>query len=313
MKYAAIAGLTLLAGQLATAQQAEPAPDWVKSPFGSEDRLGAVNYITPEKTLAASKLITTGKTYALGMITGRGTATTPPREFDVYITRGGDGSGAVATENEVTSNDDMLQTFVGIGSQIDGFGHMGIGFRHYNGVHVRDFVTQTGVTEFGTEKLPPIATRGILLDMTKVFGESTLPDGTAINRAEIDQALAAADLTLEQGDIVILHTGKMAATEGKPFAAPQPGLGVEGAQYLADAGVVAVGADNWALEVIPFENPRRPYEVHQTLLTVNGVYILENMVTAELAADNVTEFFFSLGVPRWEGTVQMVINPVAIK
>ena len=76
---------------------------------------------------------------------------------------------------------------------------------------------------------------------------------------------------------------------------------------------MAVGSDTWALEVIPFENPAHVYAVHQTLLAKNGVYILENMVTEELAADGVTEFFFTLGAPRLEGTVQAIINPVAIR
>jgi hypothetical protein len=37
------------------------------------------------------------------------------------------------------------------------------------------------------------------------------------------------------------------------------------------------------------------------------------MVTDELAADGVTAFFFTLGAPRLEGTVQAIINPVAIR
>jgi hypothetical protein len=48
-------------------------------------------------------------------------------------------------------------------------------------------------------------------------------------------------------------------------------------------------------------------------LAKNGVYILENMVTHELAADGASEFFFTLGAPRLEGTVQAMINPVAIR
>ena len=100
------------------------------------------------------------------------------------------------------------------------------------------------------------------------------------------------------------------ATELSPV---EPGLGVEGAQYLADLGVVAIGADTWALEVIPFEKEARPFDVHLTLLAKNGVYILENMVTTELAADGVTEFFFTLGAPRLEGAVQAIVNPVAIR
>ncbi len=295
-------------------ESAKPAePDWKASKFGEEDRLGAMNYLSPEKTAAAARLITTGKTYALGMVTGRGSPAYPPREYDVTILQLSDGSGTPLGENHATGNDDIVRTYVGIGSQIDGLGHMGIDHHYYNGVHVREFVKTDGLTQFGTEKLPPIATRGILLDMTRLMNENPVADGTPFNKKEIEQALAMADLTLEKGDIVLFHTGKMVATEGKPFSPLSPGLGVEGAQYLADQGVVAVGADSWALEVVPFEKETRPFDVHLTLLAKNGVYILENMVTHELAKDGVTEFFFSVGVPRMEGTVQAIINPVAIK
>ncbi|MFC6197631.1 cyclase family protein [Ponticaulis profundi] len=295
------------------AEATSEATDWTQSRWGEDDRLGAVNILTPEKTLAASKLITTGKTYALAQVTGRESAAYPPRSYDVVVLQPSDGSGAALGANKATGNDDIVRTYVGIGSQIDGLGHMGIDHRYYNGVHVSDFVTTAGLTQFGTQDIPPIATRGILLDMTKVFGESPLPDGTAFNRAEIDEALGAAGLTIEPGDVVIFHTGKMAASEGQPFNPAEPGLGVEGAEYLASLGVVAIGADSIALEVIPFEDETRPYEVHQTLLAKHGIYILENMVTDELASDGVTEFFFSLGVPRLQGTVQAMINPVAIR
>lgn len=287
--------------------------DWYPSPHGADDRLGAVNNLSQEKTAEAAKLITTGKTYSLGMVTGRDTPAYGPREYDVTVLQLSDGSGTPLGENLATGNDDVLDMSVGIGSQIDGLGHMGIEHLYYNGVHVSDFVTTDGLTQFGTQALPPIATRGILLDMTRQFGDP-VADGQAFNRAEIDAAAAQAGVTIESGDVVLFHTGKMKATEGQlEFSPGAAGPGVEGAQYLADLGVVAVGADTWALEVVPFEQEARPFDVHLTLLAKNGVYILENMVTDELAADGVTEFFFSLGIPKLEGTVQAIINPIAIK
>jgi kynurenine formamidase len=81
---------------------------------------------------------------------------------------------------------------------------------------------------------------------------------------------------------------------------------------LTGKGVVAIGADSWALEVIPFEGPS-VFEVHQILLPMNGTYILENMDTAQLAADKAYEFMFVLGHPRFKGGVQSMINPVAIR
>ena len=74
-----------------------------------------------------------------------------------------------------------------------------------------------------------------------------------------------------------------------------------------------MGADVWGLEVLPGETEGVLYPVHQLFLTKKGIYILENMDTAELAADGVTEFMFVLGQPKFVGAVQMVINPVAIR
>lgn len=307
-----LAAILLMAGS-AEAETEDKRPDWVKSEFGPDDRLGAMNYLSAEKTAKASKLITTGKTYALGMITGRNTPALAPREYRVMVLPGGDGSGSVGSANELTSNDDLVHTYQGVGSQIDGLGHIGLGHRYYNGVHVRDFVNATGLKQFGTENLMPVATRGILLDMTKQFGESPVKAGQTFNKAEIEKALADANLTLEKGDIVIFHTGSMNEVRNNGFSQMVPGVGVEGAEFLAQAGVVAIGADTFCIEAIPFEDRSRPYDVHQTLLTKYGVYILENMVTEEMAADGVTEFFFTLGVPRLEGTVQAIINPVAIR
>ena len=61
--------------------------------------------------------------------------------------------------------------------------------------------------------------------------------------------------------------------------------------------MAAVGADTWGLEVIPFEKNQGVFEVHQILLPMNGIYILENMNTEEMVKDKAWEFLFTLG-PR---------------
>lgn len=310
----ALTATTLLTGAPALAQDEDAAADWYPSEYGADDRLGAVANLSPEKTASAAELITTGKTYGLAQVTSRETPAYAPRRYDVYILQPSDGSGTPLGENKAVGNDDLVQTFVGIGTHIDGLGHMGVDHHYYNGVHVSDFVTPSGLTQLGTQDIPPIVTRGVLLDMTEVFGESPVPDGAAFNRAEIDKAAEQAGLEIEKGDVVLFHTGAMAAHgDSTELMATHPGLGVEGANYLADLGVVAIGADTPALEAIPFENEARPFEVHQTLLAKRGVYILENIVTDELHADGVAEFFFSLGIPRLNGTVQAMINPVAVR
>lgn len=310
MRMVLLAALIVAAGTLPADED-----DWTQSQWGPEDTLGAINRLSPELVLEAAKLIRTGKTYALGVETGPDTPAFPPRYFSMTILQPGDGTGATLGENQATGNDDMMVSWLGIGSQIDGLGHIGKNHVYYNGFHASDFVSPTGLTKFGTHELPPIVTRGVLLDMTLHYGMDPLPEGTAFNQEEIDAAAEAQGVELRAGDVVLFHTGWQALAESDPerFISGQPGLGLGGARYLAELGAVAIGADNWALEPIPHENTRLAFPVHVELLAKQGVYILENMNTAELAADEGWEFLFVLGTPKFVGAVQMVINPIAIR
>ncbi len=291
------------------------AEDWYPSKYGADDTLGAINNLTPEKLVQAARLVTEGKTYRLGVETGPESPAYPPRSYSMTVLQLSDGTGTPLGVNKATGNDDLMYLWMGIGSQIDGLGHMGVNHTYYNGNHASDFVANTGLTKLSIDQLPPIATRGVLLDMAKHFGEAVLPAGKAFNSKDIRAAAKAQGVQIESGDVVLFHTGWLNVMDDDPvaFMAGEPGLGVDGARYLAGLGVVAVGADSWALEVLPSEKPEEAFPVHPELLAKNGVYILENMDTRALAADGVHEFLFVLGAPRFVGAVQAVINPVAIR
>lgn len=291
------------------------ADNWYPSKYGADDTLGAINNLSPELVVKAAKLVTTGKTYALGVETGPTSPAYPPRSYSMTVLQLSDGTGTPIGTNRATGNDDLLNFWMGIGSQIDGLGHMGIDHMYYNGNHASAFVRPTGLEKLSVHLLPPIVSRGILLDMTAYFGEDMLPEGKAFNSKEIKAAAQAQGIKIEAGDVVLFHTGWLNLSDTDPvrFMSGQPGLGVDGAKYLAQQGVVAVGADTWALEVLPAEIEGEQFPVHPELLAKNGVYILENMDTRALAKDGVHEFLFVLGQPRFVGSVQAVINPVAIR
>ncbi len=305
-----LACMTVCAALATTASAA----DWYPSRYGAADTLGAANNLSAEKVLSAARLVTTGKTYSLGVQTGPDSPAYPPRRYSITVLQPAPGAAGLIGSNHATGNDDLLFTWMGIGSQLDGLGHMGVENVYYNGNKAEDFVAVTGLKKLGTNSIPPLVSRGVLLDMVKLSGKK--PDaGTAFNRTHIEAAAKAAKVSIEKGDIVLLHTGwlDVADSDKVRFMAGEPGLGVDGAAYLASLGVVAVGADNWAVEVLPHEDPKQGFPVHVELLAKNGVYILENMDTRALAADGATEFLFVLGQPKFVGAVQAVINPIAIR
>lgn len=290
------------------------AQDWTKSKWGPNDEIGAANYMTPEIVVKAASLVKTGKTYALGIPVTPSTPAYPPRTFKLTIVQPGQAGSAGLGPNKATYNDDILDTWVGIGSQLDGLGHLGVEHVYYNGNKLADFADPNGLKKLGIEKVPPMVTRGVLLDMAAYFKTDVVKEGTAFNVKEIEEAAKAQNVEIRQGDVVIFHTGwlSLIGKDDKRYSAGEPGLGVEGAKYLTGKGVVAVGADTWGLEVLPFES-KNVFEVHQILLAMNGTYILENMDTAALARDKGYEFLFVLGQPRWTGGVQAMINPIAIR
>jgi kynurenine formamidase len=295
----------------ASAQQA----DWMTSKWGKDDQKGSGNYLTAARAAAAAKLVTAGKVYELGIVVGPDTPAYPPRNCKLYIVQPSQQEGVTIGSTKTTYNDDILNCWVGIGSQLDGLGHVGIDNVYYAGNHAKDFVDISGLKRLGIENVPAMATRGVLLDMAAHLGTDVVKEGTPFNQAEIDAVASKQGVEIREGDVVIFHTGWLSLIDkdSKRYASVEPGLGKQGAQYLISKGVVAVGADQWGLEVIPFEQGNGAFEVHQTLLAKGGTYILENMNTAALAKDKVYEFMFVLGPNKYKGAVQSMINPMAIK
>lgn len=289
--------------------------DWCKSPYGPNDEIGAANLLTPAMALAAAKLVTTGKTYRLGVETNAKTPAFGPRSWALVINQPGQVGGIGLGPTKTNYNDDIYMGYVGTGSQIDGLGHIGIDNVYYNCNRNSEFVQANGLTKLGIEKLPGIVTRGVVLDMTAYFGKNPVPEGTAFNRKEIEEQARRQGIEIRKGDVVLFHTGwlSLVGKDDKRYISAEPGLGKGGAEYLASKQVVAVGADTWGLEVIPFEPGVGVFEVHQILIPKNGIYILENMQTAELVADKAWEFMFTLGASRFTGGVQAIINPVAVR
>jgi kynurenine formamidase len=304
----------IVASTITTTAQDKPCP--TASKFGPDDQIGNVNYITPAKTLAASKLVTTGKTYRLGIETNKDTPAYPPRTFAVTIVQPGQTGGGSLGPTRTTYNDDMITGWAGVGTQLDGLGHIGIDGLYYNCNKAADFAMTDGLKKLGVEHVPPIATRGVLLDMAGYFNTDTVKEGTAFNRAEIEGALKRQGIkSIEKGDVVLFYTGwlKLIGKDDKRFGSAAPGLGKEGAKFLASLEVAMIGSDTWSFEVVPFEKGAGVFEVHQILIPLNGIHILENVNTEEMVRDHAWEFLFTLGPARITGGVQSIVNPIAIK
>jgi kynurenine formamidase len=315
LRTASILALAACAAALAGGAHAQAQPDWCKSKYGPNDEIGAANLLTPELALAAAKLVKTGKVYRLGVETNSKTPAFGPRSWAIAINQPGQVGGVGLGPTKTNYNDDIYMGYVGTGSQIDGMGHIGVDNVYYNCNKNSEFVQANGLTKLGIEKVPGIVTRGVLLDMTQYYNQNPVPEGTAYNRKEIDEQAKRQGIEIRKGDVVLFYSGwlSLVGKDDKRYISGEPGIGKEGAEYLVSKQVVAVGADTWGLEAIPFEKGVGVFEVHQILIPKNGVYILENIDSTELAKDKAYEFMFTLGASRMTGGVQAIINPIAIR
>ncbi|MEM7547286.1 MAG: cyclase family protein [Pseudomonadota bacterium] len=306
---------TLAAGICLMATGAMAYTECTPSKWGEGDTLGSANLMSPEMTLKAAALIKQGKSQPLGIVIDSNTPAFPPRTLNLQVVQPNQQGGQKLDQFGYPGNynDDLLQTWVGIGSQIDGLGHLGEGGMYYNCLDEKEISAITGLTKLGVHDIPPLVGRGVVLDMT---GDKDMLDaGEHFGEAEIIAAAEAQGVTIGQGDIVLFHTGWTEGTleaDPRAWVSGEPGLNVGGSRYLASLDVMAVGADTWGLEPVPPATGDGAFYGHVVLLQENGIYILETMNTGPLVRDGVSEFMFVLGQARIRGTVQMIINPVAL-
>jgi kynurenine formamidase len=217
--------------------------------------------------------------------------------------------------NRRGSNEELVVTELGqVGTQIDGFSHQSIGDTLYNCVRVSETQTRNGFTRLGIENVGMLMTRGVLLDIAKLKGVEILAEDYEITTEDLQAALVGENLTLEPGDAVIISTGwgRLWTRDAERFLGPAPGIGVPAAQWLAAQDPMLVGADNQPVEIQPNPDPQISLPIHQIMLVVNGIHLLERMDLEELAAREVYEFAFVIQPLKIQGATGATVAPVAI-
>lgn len=293
-------------------------PKWWPSEWGQRDQRGAANRMTAARVLDAGKLIQTGKVYQLGRVYEHGMPLPGKRHFSLTIP--GSPTQGPTGKNQMVSHDELFSGEIGqVGTQLDGLGHVGVRIGKedyfYNGFKRSEFGGAYGLEKLGIENVGVFFTRGVLLDVAGLRKTDRLPEGYVITPLDLQGCLDAANLKLREGDVVLIRTGhgKLWMKDNNAYGKGEPGIGMAAARYLTSHKITLVGADNWAIEVVPSEDKERPYPVHQWNLVRNGIYQLENLDLEALAADGVREFAFIFAPLRLKGATGSPGNPIAVR
>ncbi|MBS0639784.1 MAG: cyclase family protein [Acetobacteraceae bacterium] len=292
------------------------------SPFGPDDQTGATNRITPAVTKAAAAEIQSGEVITLSNVLVDGVPLFGTRFTKNVLTATSLVPGAEYGKNKLTYMEDTWLSQSHVGTHLDGLGHIGLADCYYNQTPMGKYVTQNGLKKLGLENLKSFATRGVIIDMVRVYREAgklkknpncrvdCLEGGTVISAADIQAGLKLYNVTLREGDAVFIHTGwedlfLQYPTMNNVYNGSEPGIGKEAGEWLAQQKVVLVGADTWAVEVIPGEDPTEAFPVHANLLANHGIHIIENartdLIAAEAQKTGRATFFLSMTVPKAVG------------
>jgi kynurenine formamidase len=281
---------------------------WWPSEFGPEDEIGMLNHVTAEKRVEALRLVRDGRLYDLGRVLHEDIPVFPGRHFNqtLVTTAHHQNMGGLGA-NEVNWQIAIFSGTMQLGTHIDALNHLQVGEHTYNGFRVPELAETWGTNRLGAETVPQIVTKGWLVDVPTIRGVERLGVGDVVTVADLG------DLSPEPGDAVFFHTGWGAHwTDAATYLSGEPGPGCEVANWLVERGVALTGCDTFSYGPVPAEDPQRPFEVPQILNVRHGMFIVENLDTAVLAADGVREFALILTHPKPRGATGAWCSPIAL-
>jgi len=200
------------------------------------------------------------------------------------------------------------------GTHIDSLGHFTAGQQMYGGRSADQVIGDLGLYDLGAEMIPAMVARAVLLDVAATEGKTTLAGGQVVTREMLQAAETAAGTRIGAGDVALIRTGwgQFYHADAAKYVKSEPGLDLDAAHYLTEAGVIAIGADNMAIEVMPGTDPKISMPVHQHTLVECGVYLIENMYLDALANSGRKEICFVMLAIRIKGATGTPARPIAL-
>jgi kynurenine formamidase len=288
--------------------------------WGADDERGALNLLTAEVVLRATQVCKTGVVYNLGLPVQRSGVPVfdyrgAPQRLTLTSQTDSEMYTAYGAPPGLGANEDVLVVAAHNGTHMDALCHVFADEKIYNGFPASDFASHSGAAHCGVEKSGGFAGRAILLDIARHQGVDWLEPGAKITGDDLESCRAAQGADLASGDMLLVRTGwldlfaSLQPGESPPFA--QPGLALSAVDFVRDNDLSVVGADNAAIECIPFDQ-NRFLSVHVELLVNLGITLLEHLRLSPMAADGCHEALLVVGPLLVTGGTGSPVNPIAI-
>lgn len=292
-----------------------------RSRWGDDDQKGAANLLTPEHTLAALSSVREGRMIDLSHDIMPGHPMMAPAQSPLLMSLWSTADTTRRTTrehwgvtNELGAFTERVELCMHTGTHVDALGHITIGDEMFNGWTYQTSTNAYGLERLGIEQMPPVITRGVAIDLSGLDGGDFLDGPRPVTKKDLTAALDRAGAGIEEGDVVMIRTGwgRFFMKENERYVSSEPGLDVEAAQWLTEQGVVAIGADTMAVEVMPYPDRKLLLPVHQHALVEAGVHLIENLVLDTLAREGISTFCLIMLPVKFAGATGSPIRPVAV-
>lgn len=253
------------------------------------------------------------KTYDLGrpLFTGMPQSPNHPRYWQSHPRRHGD----MVRADGGSAADDLITTGTHVGTHLDALCHVSHDGKMFGD---RDAMQAQigGFEELGVHTVDPMFCKGVLLDIPAVLGVEVCDAAHEVTAGELERAADRQGVRPGEGDVVLIRTGwGRRFVEGDPFIGKDtgtPGVGEDGAEWVASTGVRAAGAETIAFERIAPGEGHALLPAHRVLLVQHGIHIIETIDLEALAQDEVYEFLFVLIPLKLVGATGSPVRPLAV-
>ncbi len=296
--------------------------------WGPDDEIGTLNHLTPERVVAATRLVQRGAVFSLALpFDDTGPQRGNLRRFNPMQFMLRDGTDVWSRDlagrpRGHGASDDVLLLASQGGTHWDALAHTFFDSTMWNGYDCR-LVSSLGAERNDiTGYRDRIVGRAVLVDLARAAGRPWLEPGHAVTAADLDAALEQQGVQAGAGDILLLRFGQVAMCRargdwGDYAGGDAPGLSFDTLDWIAEREVAGLAADTWGAEVRPNERSYVNQPWHRVALPHLGLLVGEMFDLEELAADcaddGVYEMLFSACPLPVTGSVGGPINPVAVK
>ena len=211
---------------------------------------------------------------------------------------------------------DIIMMGTHVGTHIDALGHVSQDGLLYGEADAASEQVGGRFLSHGVHTVSPMLCRGLLLDVPVALGLEVCAPGYEITPDDLAATVSRQGTEPEPGDVLLVRSGWGTRwSEGEAYVGAKsgvPGVGAEGAGWLAAHDPVAVGADSIAFEHLPAGAGHAELPAHRVLLVEAGINIIETMDLEEISAENVHEFLFVATPLRLVGATGSPLRPLAV-